>query len=332
LIQRISNLLGEKNDGKIQVRELFMNGVLLKDQLESIATYRIFGSMLTYRTHKRLTLFVKTLTGKTITLECHTGQTIRGIKDMIRWKEGMVGCGILCLSFAGVDLQDNMTLRTYNIQTESTFFLRLKLEGGGPSITAPGGLMFADVSDAKSVRKIGLARSGPRGRSVHAGTNVECDCNCTPSYRVICRKDFGTIELSDTPFVCPKCGRDDNIVPITVGFLRCKYRFHGIKSSGQRYTSEWKKVTKDDLYQQFSPSNQTTWKRLVIESVELDSLEECAICLEPMRTIKTLVCGHRFHEACYKKWIPSCPLCRFNEHLNAYTITARAARKDQQPY
>ncbi|KAK3805795.1 MAG: ubiquitin-related domain-containing protein, partial [Benniella sp.] len=155
LIQRISNLLGEKNDGKIQVRELFMNGVLLKDQLESISTYRIFGSMLTYRTHTRLTLFVKTLTGKTITLECHTGQTIRGIKDMIRWKEGMFGCGtVLCLSFNGRDLQDNMTLRTYRIQTESTFFLRLKLEGGGSSITAPGDLMFADCDPEMTVDRL----------------------------------------------------------------------------------------------------------------------------------------------------------------------------------
>jgi hypothetical protein len=160
-----------------------------------------------------------------------------------------------------------------------------------------------------------FSKSAPRGRMSCFGTNVECKCECTPGYRVVCRKNFGTIELSDAKFTCPNCNQDDKIVPITVGFVRCKYRFHGIKGNGQQHTSEWKDVTDDDLYQLLSPSNQTTWKRLVIESAKLGSPEECSICLEPMHTTTSLGCGHRFHQACYMKWNSSCPLCRYNQHL-----------------
>ncbi|KAG0069136.1 hypothetical protein BGZ89_003477, partial [Linnemannia elongata] len=58
----------------------------------------------------------------------------------------------------------------------------------------------------------------------------------------------------------------DRITPITVGFMQCKYRFHGIKLSGEQYTSDWRKVTKDDCYQVFKPDKQVHWRRLVIES------------------------------------------------------------------
>ena len=320
LVQRISNLVGDKDDDTILRREIFMNGVLLRNLQESIARYRIYGSMLTYRAQDNWSLFVKTLTGKTISFSAGPQSTIDEIRHMIQVQED-IPTDQIRLIFDGKQLEDGRTLKYYNMCHESIIHMSLRLRGGysGPALS--GGFSFSDVSNTNSVRRVGFSDSAPRGRSACNGTNVECKCECTPSYRVICRKDFGTIELSDATFTCPNCHRQDTIVPVTVGFASCKYRFHGIKGNGQQYTSDWKDVTKDDLYQLFSPSKQITWKRLAIESARLGSPEECVICLEPMHTTRSLDCGHRFHQACYGQWNLACPLCRFNQHLNGNTTT-----------
>ncbi|KAF9145266.1 hypothetical protein BGX21_006956, partial [Mortierella sp. AD011] len=145
-----------------------------------------------------------------------------------------------------------------------------------------GGFNFADVSNVSNVRKRKFSHDAPPGRTVSRGTNVECKCACTPNYRVICEKGFGLMELSEARLCCPNCNKSNKVTPVTVGFVRCKYRFHGIKENDEQYTSEWKEVKRDDFYQVFDPSKQSKWRRLVIESASLDASEECAICLERM--------------------------------------------------
>ncbi|KAG0197980.1 hypothetical protein BGX33_000193, partial [Mortierella sp. NVP41] len=48
-----------------------------------------------------------------------------------------------------------------------------------------------------------------------------------------------TIELAESTFKCPNCFKSDKIVPVTVRFMMCKYRFFGIKANGEQYTSDW---------------------------------------------------------------------------------------------
>ena len=182
-IQNVKQIIQEKEGIPPQEQRLIFAVKQLEDE-QTLQDYNVQKDStihLVLRLMGGIQIFVKTLTGKTITFDVDPSDTVDSLKTKIKDREGIPNEDQR-LIFGGKQLENEKTLNEYNIQKESTIYVVLRLRGGGKQIfvkTLTCKSITLNVEDSETIgsvkekirEKVGIPEE--QQRLIYAGKQLE---------------------------------------------------------------------------------------------------------------------------------------------------------------
>ncbi|KDO34511.1 hypothetical protein SPRG_00574 [Saprolegnia parasitica CBS 223.65] len=261
-------------------------------------------------TSTSMQLFVKTMSGYTVTVTATPAYSMAELKRRIARKIGG-GYVVDRLSYCSRELRDAATIGDYGLPQYATLTELPRLRGGsvgGPSTSVLESRPFVNLGDNKLLETVEFATAAPAWHQ------------CSTAQRSRCGMQPFNLLVHQAK--CPMCVAP--VQAVTCGFHDCLWRFEGIAAATKMHmSSEWAEAA-GGRYHQFAHcvDDIVQWQSLVLIAKPLEKADDCAVCCEPLAsgaTRKLPRCKHTFHVACATEWArmcalrnrrPSCPSCR----------------------
>lgn len=213
-----------------------------------------------------LNLHCKLLTGQQYAIDIWPTDSIGTLKAKIQEKCG-VPIDLQKLVHGGTYLDDDdQALNHYNISTETTIHVFVRLRGGGGDFEFHN-LDCSKLQERKHVSNAPLWRTIKQNGLCLEGlcTNAKCFAH---QQLVVASHGLGSFNIPETPSVCPLCQTEFKAV--TMGFTGCKWTWTGRQTNGYEVSGQMK-MCGSDVYMRFDTNvdlqtNMTMWERLVIHA------------------------------------------------------------------